>query len=334
MIAARTRITTIGDFRAADIAVGGQGAPLTSTFDVAMLRPRPGAGPRALQNIGGIGNVTFVSAEGAAVALDTGPGNMLMDAAAARAVPGLSCDRDGRLAAAGVVSQALLRVMLEHPYAWRGRAGERARAVVSCVVRARAGSRGATGARACSYFALPAPKTTGREMFGRAQFEAWAAAGDALGVTPVDLVATMTELTAVTIADAYARFAPPGLEEARAWPGVCGCRTQGASPPPPRAQVLVSGGGARNPTLMARLDAALGARLGGAASGAPRVVPHDGAGVPADAKEAMLFALLGYLGVCGLPGNVPSATGASRAVPLGKICPGDNFSALMRLLHG
>ena len=96
--------------------------------------------------------------------------------------------------------------------------------------------------------------------------------------------------------------------------------------------MLVSGGGARNPTLMARLAAALTAALGPAA--APRVRAHDGGGVPGDAKEAMLFALLGFLCVRGEPGNVPAATGASRAVPLGKVCPGDNFCALMGALYG
>jgi anhydro-N-acetylmuramic acid kinase len=211
VIAALTGATVVADFRVADMAHGGQGAPLTSTFDWLMLRPPRGVGVRALQNIGGIANVTFVTearADGmmdsgtSPVAFDTGPGNCLIDLAAAAADPALTCDRDGLLAAEGRVSEELLDVMLQHPY-----------------------------------FARPAPKTTGREEFSSELFERWRADAEARGCSPNDFVATVTELTARSIARAY-HLAPPELSHAL-------------------TEVVVSGGGGKNPQLMARLVAAL-----------------------------------------------------------------------------
>ena len=216
VIAALTGATVVADFRVADMAHGGQGAPLTSTFDWLMLRPPPGVGVRALQNIGGIANVTFVTEAGAdgvissgtsPVAFDTGPGNCLIDLAAAAADPALACDRDGLLAADGRVNEELLDVMLQHPY-----------------------------------FVRPAPKTTGREEFSSELFERWHADAEARGCSPNDFVATVTELTARSIARAY-HLAPPELSNAL-------------------TEVVVSGGGGKNPQLMARLVAALRREFG------------------------------------------------------------------------
>lgn len=276
IIAAQTGITTVGNFRVADVAAGGQGAPLASTFDWHLLRPPPvlngvTGGWRAVQNIGGIANVTFLPPEGvdaAPLAFDTGPGNALIDWAAGHATGGrLRYDMDGRLAAAGTVAPELLARWLAHPY-----------------------------------FDLPPPKTTGRELFGSLLAEQWLQEAAAQRLRPVDFVATLTELTAATIAHAYARFAPA-----------------------PVAQVVVGGGGVRNPVLMARLAHHLQEQLG-------RSVPvcnHEALGIDSDAKEALAFALLAYLAIHGWPGNVPACTGATRPAILGEIAPGMNYRQLM-----
>ena len=139
------------------------------------------------------------------------------------------------------------------------------------------------------------PKTTGRELFGVDLASRWQAELAAAGGNAVDLVATLTELTAASIADAYARFAPG-----------------------PVAQVVVAGGGAFNPTLMAALRRQLAQRLGRPVE----VIDHTPLGIDAGAKEGLLFALLAYLCVHGWPGNVPACTGASKPVVLGQITPG------------
>ena len=481
VIAARTGITTVSDFRTADMAAGGQGAPLTSTFDCCFLTPflrastsasaSMGTSPssteeasaaaaraevnvengppdartgsvctsttRAVQNIGGIGNVTLLTAwntglatsvteaeteaggdgfnggnaaaggggdhgdrgddaldseavrhpsltsspNPSPVAFDTGPGNCLIDLAAAACGeaaggPAVDYDEDGRFAAAGTCSAELLAEIY----------GECA-----------------------SYFDAPPPKTTGREaMFSRGAFRRWHGRSQDLGMSAdgFDLCATLTELTALTIAEACVRWAPTRLKDC-----------------------VVSGGGARNPVLMGRLEHHLNrlaaARWGGCGSGAggygagewgdaeeghwggelggggsnvgsgvcvgtdananggvgsggtedravgcggnhdeskacamspagaantvvgasttmtstttskgrrrpPRValLRHEELGIDSDAKEAMVFALLGFLCIRGLPGNVPSCTGATRLCVLGKISPGANMAGL------
>lgn len=278
VIAARTGVTTIGDFRVADVAVGGQGAPLVSIFDWLLLRPPPRlhgveGGWRAVQNIGGIGNVTFlppVDLDVAPLAFDTGPGNVLIDWAARFASGGeLTYDQDGALASRGRVVEPLLTRWLAHPY-----------------------------------FRQPPPKTTGRELFSVHLAETMRAEAKAMGASPADFVATVTVLTAASIADAYARFAPG-----------------------PIAEVVVAGGGVYNPALMAALHTQLAARLGRNVA----VGPHDALGFPADAKEALTFALLAYLCAHGLPGNVPSCTGAKEAAVLGKIAPGKNYRGLLEV---
>jgi len=279
IIATRTGITTVGNFRVADVAVGGQGAPLVSTYDWYLLRPPPqlngiAGGWRAVQNIGGIANVTFLSPsdqDAAPLAFDTGPGNALIDWAAGVATQGrLSYDVDGQLAAAGRIDEELLTDWLAHPY-----------------------------------FAEPPPKSTGRERFTFTLGEGWLAAATARGLPVVDFVATITALTAVSIAEAYARFAPG-----------------------PLAQVVVGGGGARNPVLMAHLARELHSHYGRSVE----VCSHEALGINADAKEALAFALLAYLTIHGAAGNVPACTGANRQVVLGEIAPGANYGALIRKL--
>ncbi|MFC5212869.1 anhydro-N-acetylmuramic acid kinase [Streptomyces coerulescens] len=244
-IAEATGLPVVADFRSRDIAAGGQGAPLVSLVDLLWLRGRPGT-PVAL-NIGGIANLTAPDG----TAFDTGPGCALIDAAARGFSGGrLSYDVDGALAGRGTVHEPLLRRLLEEPY-----------------------------------YALPAPKTTGKELFHLGHLR------DALsgvGTLPAeDVVATLTMLTARTVADAVGSL--------------------GAT------EVVVSGGGTRNPVLMRML----GQRLPGVA-----LRTSDELGLPSAAKEAYAFAVLGFLTAHGLPGAVPSATGARHARVLGSITPG------------
>lgn len=295
VIALTTGVTTVSDFRVADVAAGGNGAPLTSTMDALLMAPDnlPLSAPathapggrvrwRAVQNIGGIGNVTLVPPRGTPglhpIAFDTGPGNCLIDMAAGRCAreaagaadgasagsvpdPGAhSFDKDGHLAAAGVVVQPLLEAMLAHPY-----------------------------------LARPPPKTTGRELYTQALLDQWWDQGVALGATGQDIVATMTEYTARTIVDAYTRFCPG-----------------------PVGECVVGGGGSRNPVLMARLAALCSAAYGGDIP----VVTHEALGLSSEFKETMAFALLGFLTLHRAVGNVPSCTGAGYGCALGKVCWG------------
>ncbi|MEU6306029.1 anhydro-N-acetylmuramic acid kinase [Streptomyces chartreusis] len=244
-IAEATGLPVVADFRSRDIAAGGQGAPLVSLVDLLWLRGRPGT-PVAL-NLGGIANLTAPDG----TAFDTGPGCALIDAAARGFSGGrLSYDVDGALAGGGTVHEPLLLRLLEEPY-----------------------------------YALPAPKTTGKELFHLGHLR------DALsgvGTLPAeDVVATLTMLTARTVADAVS--------------------TLGAT------EVIASGGGTRNPVLMRML----GQRLPGVA-----LRTSDELGLASAAKEAYAFAVLGFLTAHGLPGTVPSATGARHARVLGSITPG------------
>ncbi|MEU6121198.1 anhydro-N-acetylmuramic acid kinase [Streptomyces sp. NPDC047123] len=244
-IAEATGLPVVADFRPRDIAAGGQGAPLVSLVDRMWLRGRPGT-PAAL-NLGGIANIT--AADG--TAFDTGPANALVDAAVRAATDGrLGYDLDGELAARGRVDDGLLARLLAEPY-----------------------------------YALPAPKTTGKELFHLPYLQAALAGHEKLPTE--DLVATLTRLTARTVADAV--------------------RSVGAS------EVIASGGGTRNPALMAALRAELG--------GVP-VRTSDELGLPSAAKEAYAFAVLGFLTLHGLPGTVPTSTGARHPSVLGSITPG------------
>ena len=238
-IAEATGLPVVADFRVRDVAAGGHGAPLASTLDALWLAE---LGDAVALNIGGIANITKVSPEGV-IAYDTGPGNALMDAALTVLSGGLRpCDVDGEFAARGHVHAELLARLLADPY-----------------------------------YALPAPKSTGKEHFNRAYLDR---VTEGLVLPAEDLLATLTELTARTIADECA--------------GV----------------VIGSGGGMRNPVLVRSLRDKVELRT------------SDELGLPADAKEAYLTALLGFLTWHGLPANVPSATGASGPRLLGSITPG------------
>lgn len=256
-VAARVGVPVLSDLRSADVAVGGQGAPLVPAFDALLLADRDGAARagrdgavRAALNLGGIANLTVVAPDAPLVGYDVGPANALLDAAARRFLDA-PCDRDGARAAAGRVHPGLLELLLAEPY-----------------------------------YAAPPPKSTGKELFHAGYLDERLAA---LG-TPVpadDVLATLTELTARTVA--------------------AECDRHGVT------EVVAAGGGVRNRTLLGRL-AALGA-------GRWRLRVTDELGVPAQAKEAYAFALLGWLSWHGLPGAVPSVTGAGRAAVLGSWTP-------------
>jgi anhydro-N-acetylmuramic acid kinase len=253
VIAERTGILTVGDLRVRDVAAGGHGAPLVAYADWVLLRhPRLG---RCVQNLGGIGNVTYLppgSSRAQVLAFDTGPGNMVIDALAEAASDGYwRFDREGQIAAAGRVRPDLLAEWLGDPY-----------------------------------FSREPPKTTGREHFGL-QFARQAMARHPPVPFP-DLIATATALTARSIADAYRRFiAPRG----------------------PIDEVIVGGGGARNPTLVAMLRQELGAVT---------VVSHEERGIDSKGKEALAIALIANDTLHGLETNITGATGGRPAV-LGKI---------------
>ncbi|MFG2853640.1 anhydro-N-acetylmuramic acid kinase [Streptomyces mirabilis] len=244
-IAEATGLPVVADFRPRDIAAGGQGAPLVSLVDLLWLRGRAGT-PVAL-NLGGIANLTAPDG----TAFDSGPGCALVDVAVRGLTGGrLNYDMDGALAARGTVHAPLLDRLLAEPY-----------------------------------YALPAPKTTGKELFHLGHLR------DALTgfgtLTAEDVIATLTRLTARTVADAV--------------------RSVGAT------EVIASGGGTRNPALMAMLEAEL--------PGVP-VRTSDALGLPAAAKEAYAFAVLGFLTLHGLTGTDPVSTGARHPSVLGSITPG------------
>jgi anhydro-N-acetylmuramic acid kinase len=249
----------VSDFRRADLAAGGHGAPLVPLFDALVFRKTDTG--RILLNIGGIANVTVLpkgKGTDGVFAFDTGPGNVLIDEFLSHASGGRICfDEGGRLAAQGEVDEDLLEGFLEHPY----------------------------------FYEKP-PKSTGREVFG-AGFVAltlgeWGRRGERIE----DVVATLTEFTALSIAGSIREYVLPAVKA---------------------KEVLVSGGGAHNATLMRRIAAELDGLT---------VASLEVAGFSADAKEALAFAVLARETVLGRPGNVPGATGASRPVVLGKITPG------------
>ena len=253
VIAERTGITTIGDLRVRDVAAGGQGAPLVAYADWVLLRDSDLG--RCVQNIGGIGNVTYLppaAQAGEVIGFDTGPGNMVIDALIDLATEGAqACDWNGELAARGHVVPELLAAWLENPY-----------------------------------FRLAPPKTTGRERFG---VQLARRILDKHEGAPIeDLMATATALTAESIARAYRDF---------------------ILPLGPVDQVIVGGGGNRNPTLMAMLRERL--------PGVP-LLSHEDFGIDSDAKEAIALAIIANDAVAGFDTNIPGATGG-RPTVLGKI---------------
>jgi len=260
VIAERLRVPVVSDFRPADIAAGGQGAPLVPMLDFCMFRHA--RRNRVLLNLGGIANITALPAGckiADVLAFDTGPANMLIDACM-RTLYGRAFDRGGATAARGKVLQAVLDDTLKR-----------------------------------AYFSAPPPKSCGREEFGAAFAGSFALQCEKAAARKQDVIATATALTAQSIVDAYARFCQPHLGS--------GARA---------TEMFVAGGGAHNATLMRQLREGL-------ATFGVNVATTAEAGLAIEAKEAAAFALLGWLTWHGLPGNVPSATGASRAVVLGKV---------------
>lgn len=257
VIAERTGLTVVADFRARDIAAGGRGAPLVPLVD-ALLYARPGEAV-ALLNLGGIANLTLLPPATTlqnVVGFDTGPANLPLDALMRLSTGGAELyDHEGRHSARGTVETALLGRLRAHPF-----------------------------------FQQTPPKATGSEEFGE-DFVA-ALRAEYPHVARDDMLATLIALAAGAVAAGLRRWFPGG-----------------AIP----AEVLASGGGTHNPALMAALARAL----------APIPLRRvEEAGGDADAKEAIAFAVLGYLTLRGRAGNIPSVTGAAHAAVLGSITPG------------
>jgi anhydro-N-acetylmuramic acid kinase len=266
VLAEQTGITVINNFRERDVAAGGQGAPLTAYVDYLLLRHETAW--RAIQNIGGMGNVTFLPPlsdnHSELIAFDTGVGNALIDAAVTHLTDGnLTYDKDGQMAFAGHVANSWLEELLDHPY----------------------------------YQRKP-PKTTGRELFGTEMALKLVAEGQAQGYRHEDIVATLTALTSVSIAQAYRDFAPKNLSE-----------------------IIIGGGGASNPALMEMLRNQV--------QPIP-VLTHEAVGLSSDFKEALVFAVLAYETWHNRTSTLPAQTGANHATVLGQITPGRNYADLIR----
>ena len=256
IICSLTGITTVSDFRPADMAAGGQGAPLVPFADYLLYRDEKLG--RVSLNLGGIANVTVIPARARpqdVVAFDTGPANMLIDALVSHFTHGRQhFDTGARLAVRGQCLIPLLEKLLCDPY-----------------------------------LKLEPPKSTGREYFGRAFVTKILADGRKLRARYEDLIRTATVFTALSVVDALNRFVLPKTKI---------------------SQLIVSGGGARNPLLMTQLEAAL----------APiQLLTSTQFGVPEQSKEAFAFALMAYETLRHRPSNLPSATGARRPAILGKI---------------
>lgn len=254
VIAERTGIDVVADFRVRDVAAGGEGAPLVPIADALLYADA--AEWRLLQNLGGMGNVSVVPPGGDVVrlrAFDTGPGVAIIDAVVRAAFPGMRFDVDGAIARTGSPVRPVLDSLLSDPY-----------------------------------FAQQPPKSTGRERFGIPYAEMLFARCLEHSGSTADAVATAVALTAESIGRAYRDFVPEA------------------------GQVVLSGGGARNPVLVDAIRAAV----------APRdVVSFDDLYYDGESKEAVAFALLAYLHVAGRAGNVIGATGACAPRILGKLTP-------------
>ena len=258
LIATLTQCPTVSNFRQADIAAGGEGAPLVPPVDLALLSHPTRT--RCIQNIGGIGNVALLppwpiprQIPPKVIGWDTGPGNSLLDLAVAEFSHGQQTyDCGGAWAAQGDPEPNLVSHWLAHPY-----------------------------------FAQLPPKSTGRELFGQVFLRQCLQEAEAYSLSPADILASLTELTACSIAQSYQAFLPQLPDE-----------------------VLLCGGGSHNQYLVSRLQAHL-----------PKVTIQttSQAGVAADLKEALAFAVLAYWRQQDFPGNLPSVTGARQAVALGEL---------------
>lgn len=256
VMAERLGIQVVSDFRARDVAAGGQGAPLVPLADV-MLFGHPDRG-RLLLNLGGMANVSWVPRRGetiGALAFDTGPGVALIDAVVRRVDPEASYDRDGERARRGRPERRTLDTLLADPF-----------------------------------FAQAPPKSTGRELFGQAFADTLLEKVRGAGGSENDAVATATALTVESVARALERWTPATAA----------------------ADLVLSGGGARNPVVVAMLAARVQPRP---------LVRFDDLFFDGDAKESVAFAFLGHLTVAGEAGNLPGATGARGPRVLGHITP-------------
>jgi anhydro-N-acetylmuramic acid kinase len=256
VIAARTGITTVGDFRPADIALGGQGAPLVPYADYLLYRHAKLG--RVSLNLGGIANITVIPAAAKPehiFAFDTGPANMLIDALVAHFTHGRQrFDKDAHIAQTGRSIPALLDELMRDPY-----------------------------------LKLAPPKSTGREYYGHAYLKKVLALGKKHRAKPADLIRAATIFTALSVVDALNRFVLPKSKI---------------------RQLIVSGGGAKNPLLLVQLSAALNG---------VEILSSSNFGIPEDAKEAFAFSLLAYETFHRRASNLPSATGAHAPAILGKI---------------
>lgn len=256
IIAAHTGVTTVADFRPADMAAGGQGAPLVPFADYVLYRHETLG--RVSLNLGGIANITVIPARAKptqVLAFDTGPANMLIDALVRHFTKGRQqFDKNAGLATQGRGIPGLLNDLMRDPY-----------------------------------LKLPPPKSTGREYYGSAYLHKILVLGRRHRAQPNDLIRAATMFTALSIVDALHRFVLPKHKI---------------------HQLIVSGGGANNPLMLAQVAAALRPI---------EIVPSSQLGVPEDAKEAYAFALLAYETWHQRTSNIPSATGARKAAILGKI---------------
>jgi anhydro-N-acetylmuramic acid kinase len=251
VIAEATGTLVVTDFRARDIAAGGEGAPISPLADLILFSSH-GTARRAVLNLGGIANITVLDSDPARVfGFDTGPANSLLDRLARRLSRGeLDCDRDSQFASAGQINEQLVETLM----------------------------------RTDPYLARKPPKSTGFEMYGEAFIDHVAALH---GGVDANLMATLTEFTARTVAGAFAQFVP-AVDE-----------------------VITAGGGVCNPVLIKRISELL----------APaRLLRSDDLGVPSQAREAMAFAILANEAIHGNATSLPAVTGARHGAVLGKLC--------------